>query len=70
VGAVPPRQVTSHDATPLHWTWHGPSHSTAQVVTCVHETTLPGPTRTPQTLTSAHSYWQRAPQIAPHEVLL
>jgi hypothetical protein len=32
----------------LQITWQDPRHSTAQVVTLVHVTTLPGPARTPQ----------------------
>ena len=41
-----------------------------QVVTAVHEMTLPGPARTPQRSTLWQSYRQLAPQKAPHETVL
>ena len=31
---------------------------------------LSGPARTPQRSTDVHWYWQRAPQIAPHDTVL
>jgi hypothetical protein len=69
-GAVPSRQVTLQLPTSAHWTWQCPSHSIAQVLTWVHDTTLSGPTRTPQVVTSEHWYWHRAPQMAPQDMLV
>ena len=40
-----------------------------QVVTLVQVMVLPGPARTPQRSTLRQSYWQLAPQKAPHETV-
>lgn len=70
MGAAPDGHVTLQLWVSLHMTWHDPVHSTSQVVTLVHRTTLPAPTRTPQRPTLWQSYWQFAPQKAPHETVL
>jgi hypothetical protein len=69
-GAPPPRQVTLQLPTPVQVTWHEPVHSTSQVVIPLQVTALAGPTRTPHRSTDVQSYWQRAPQMAPHETVL
>ena len=51
-------------------TWQEPRHSTTQLVTLVQAMVLPGPARTPQRSTLRQSYWQLAPQKAPHETVL
>jgi hypothetical protein len=70
IGEAPPGQVIWHGLVPLHETWHGPRHSTTQVVTLLQVMTLPGPALTPQRSTLSQVYWQFAPQKAPHETVL
>ena len=69
-GAEPSAHDTVQLWTSLQETRHGPRHSTAQVVTLVQAMVLPGPARTPQRSTLRQSYWQLAPQKAPHETVL
>jgi hypothetical protein len=69
IGDAPPGQVTWQGFVALQATWQVPKHSTTQVLTASHEMVLPGPACTPQRSTFQQSYWQLAPQNAPHEVV-